>query len=73
MNNITRKEEPSRAHRLRFPAFPVAGLAGSSFKHEYLGRHSGGRLARGILRGSCGERPWAPEARRRIEHWRLWS
>jgi hypothetical protein len=37
MNIITRKKAPSGAHRLRFPAFPVAGLAGTSFKHEHLG------------------------------------
>jgi uncharacterized protein len=36
MNAITRKGDVRPNRRLRFPAFPVAGLAGTSFKHEHL-------------------------------------
>ena len=36
MNAITRKGDVRPDRRLRFPAFPVAGLAGTSFKHEHL-------------------------------------
>ena len=46
MNAVTRIETPAPA-RLRFPAYSVAGLAGTSFKHDHLqaisnqGRHEG--------------------------------
>ena len=36
MNAMTRKEDIRPDRRLRFPALPVAGLAGTAFKHEHL-------------------------------------
>jgi uncharacterized protein len=36
MNAITHKGDVRPDRRLRFPAFHVAGLAGTSFKHEHL-------------------------------------
>jgi uncharacterized protein len=36
MNAITRTADARPHRRLRFPAFSVAGLAGTSFKHEHL-------------------------------------
>src|SRR6202023_895142 len=36
MNAISRREDAQPARRLRFPALPVADLAGTSFKHEHL-------------------------------------
>jgi uncharacterized protein (UPF0276 family) len=36
MNATSRREDVQPACRLRFPALPVAGLAGTSFKHEHL-------------------------------------
>jgi uncharacterized protein len=36
MSAITRREDVHSARRLRFPALPVADLAGTSFKHEHL-------------------------------------
>jgi hypothetical protein len=47
MNAVTRIETPAPAARLRFPAYSVAGLAGTSFKHDHFqtiinqGRHEG--------------------------------
>ncbi len=37
MNAISGKGDVLPDRRLRFPALPVAGLAGTSFKHEHLG------------------------------------
>jgi len=36
MNAISCREDVEPARRLHFPALPVAGLAGTSFKHEHL-------------------------------------
>jgi uncharacterized protein (UPF0276 family) len=36
MNAMTRKGDVCPDRRLRFPALPVAGLAGTAFKHEHL-------------------------------------
>jgi hypothetical protein len=36
MQAVTRKGEVCPDRRLRFPALPVGGLAGTSFKHEHL-------------------------------------
>src|SRR5580693_6752292 len=36
MNAISRIRDVRPDRRLRFPALPVAGLAGTSFKHEHL-------------------------------------
>jgi hypothetical protein len=36
MNAVTKFEVPRTKGRLRFPAHPIAGLAGASFKHEHL-------------------------------------
>lgn len=47
MNAVTRIETPAPQARLRFPAYSVAGLAGTSFKHDHFqaiinqGRHEG--------------------------------
>ena len=36
MNAISRRGDVRPDRRLRFPALPVAGSAGTSFKHEHL-------------------------------------
>jgi hypothetical protein len=36
MNAVTRIETPALQARLRFPAYSVAGLAGTSFKHDHF-------------------------------------
>ena len=36
MNAMTNNGETCPDRRLRFPALPVAGLAGTTFKHEHL-------------------------------------
>src|SRR5271163_4721771 len=36
MNAVTKFEVPRLEGRLRLPAYPIAGLAGASFKHEHL-------------------------------------
>jgi uncharacterized protein len=36
MNTVARNGEPCPDRRLRFPALSIAGLAGTSFKHEHL-------------------------------------
>ena len=47
MHAISSREDVQPARRLRFPASPVAGLAGTSFKHEHLNAV----LAEGSLAG----------------------
>jgi uncharacterized protein len=36
MNAVTKFADPHAARRLRLPAYPISGLAGTSFKHEHL-------------------------------------
>jgi uncharacterized protein len=49
MNAITRRGDVRPDRRLRFPAFPVAGLAGTSFKHEHLNAILGESRHRGFF------------------------
>jgi hypothetical protein len=48
MDSISRKRDES-VDRLRFPAFPIAGVAGTSFKHEHLNAILTGGRSRGFF------------------------
>src|ERR1700722_15625848 len=49
MTSVAQREGARPNHRLRFPALPVSGLAGTSFKHEHLPAILAGSFERGFF------------------------